>query len=72
MKATVENTSRIITVNGIPARLWKGVTESGVEFEMLVVRVAVSKDADTAQFEAELRSMAPPLEESAYPNRMIL
>jgi hypothetical protein len=72
MKATVMSTSQIVTVNGIPARVWKGVTESGVPFEMIVVRVAVSNVADTSQFEADLREMAPPLVESAYAARLMM
>lgn len=42
MKITIESTSKIVHLNGIPARVWEGQTESGVLIHCYVTRVAVS------------------------------
>ena len=64
MKACVESTAAIVPVTtsrgGIQARVWRGVTEGGVEFELVVVRVAVLKGADAAEFDRDLRATAAP------------
>lgn len=73
MKAQLESTSKIITVNGIEARVWEGLTENGIRFHAFIVRVGVEKTSDLSQFEAELKETRPPSPEvAAYPARMIL
>jgi hypothetical protein len=73
MKLTIESTSGIVEVNGIPARVWEGVSERGVKVQCLVTRIAVHNNDDSSQFEAELRETAPPTApERAFPLRMIL
>ena len=75
MKLTIESTSEIVEVNGVPARLWVGVSERGVRVQCLITRIAVHLSEDQAQFEAELAEQpAPstPIEERAFPLRMIL
>lgn len=59
MRITIENTDQIIklatnTGGEIPARVWKGVTDSGIECQVLVTRIAVHKEADNSAFEREL------------------
>ena len=44
MKITVENTSKIVTLNGVPARIWEGFTESGIECHCYITRIAIDKD----------------------------
>jgi hypothetical protein len=59
--------------DGVPARIWEGKTESGIPFHAFIVRVAVDKDENDAQFKRELQEMAAPSPEVAlYPLRMIL
>jgi hypothetical protein len=72
MKATVENTDQIVEINGIPARVWLGRTESGVCFELLVTRVAVSQNEDASQFEKELKEQPKPFISQAFPLSMII
>jgi hypothetical protein len=81
MKANIESTTRLVNMmvrcgtngHGMPARIWQGVTEGGVKFYLFVTRVAVGKNADNAQFEAELKEMAAPSAEAeSFPLRMIL
>ncbi len=76
MKITIESTTQVVEVNGIPARVWEGTTESGIKVVCLVPRVAVSKYESPdvhAQFKQELLECKPPSAEVAvFPLRMIL
>lgn len=59
MRITIEKTDQMVTVETrgggtIPARVWKGVTDGGVECQLLVTRIAVHKAADNSAFEREL------------------
>lgn len=61
MKATVESTREIVTLNGIPARIWRGQTEKGVPVHFYVTRVAVPEDAASfAEFERDLAEQGQP------------
>ncbi len=72
MKITIESTTRIINVDGTEARLWEGTSEGGVQIECLITRIAVHKDQDLTQFEAELREQRRPrFTESAFPSGSI-
>lgn len=72
MKITIESTEDIVTVNGVPARVWVGKTDSGIDVQCMVTRIAVDRTEDQAQFEAELQQHRPPVAELAWPNRMVL
>lgn len=73
MKVTLESTTRVVTLNGLPARIWEGRTESGIQVHAFITRIAVDKDADLREFEAELETCRPPSEAvEAYPLRLFL
>jgi hypothetical protein len=77
MKATIESTTKVITLvagaKGIQARIWEGVTESGIPFQLYVTRVAVDPRADNTQFERELQECrAPSAAVRAIPDRLVL
>lgn len=75
MKITIESTSKIVELNGIPARIWEGMTESGVKVHCFVTRIAIDKnETQTTEFENELEEACPPSPEieMCYPNRLIL
>lgn len=72
MKATIESTEQVITVNGHKARIWEGVTEGGVPFQAVIARVAVHKDADNSQFERELMEHKPKPAVQVYDPRLFL
>lgn len=73
MKIEIESTTKIVQVNGVPARIWAGKTESGIPVHCYVTRIAVAKDTDASEFEAELQEhRAPTPEIEAIPLRMIL
>lgn len=65
MKITIENTDQFVTVETRDgskvdaARVWRGVTEGGVECQVLVTRIAVHRAADNSAFERELREHPP-------------
>ena len=73
MKITIESTSKIVHLNGVPARIWEGKTKSGIPIRCYVTRNSVNKNQDQSQFERELQEHAPPSAEvKALPLRMIL
>lgn len=73
MKITLESTDKIVTLNGVPARIWQGTTESGVPCHAYITRVGVDRTEDTSEFERELRETATPRAELAtIPLRMVL
>jgi hypothetical protein len=74
MKLTIESTEAVVTVNGVPARIWEGTSESGVRVFCLVTRVAVQRDQDCTQFERELQECRTPTLEAleAFPLRLLL
>ena len=74
MKITLESTTKTTELDGVPTRIWEGVTESGIACHAYITRVAVHVDNDQAQFEAELEQHRPPRNPDieAIPNRLIL
>jgi hypothetical protein len=79
MKITIESTGRIVDIlpragaEPVPARLWEGTTDSGIEVKCLVTRIAARKGQDLSQFDRELQSQREPSPNSiCYPLRLIL
>lgn len=74
MQVQIHSTSKIITLNGIPARIWEGITDSGIKVHAYITRIAIDKDEkNAAEFEKELQEHRTPSPEiEAIPLRMIL
>jgi hypothetical protein len=73
MKVTLTSTDKIVHLNGVPARIWQGTTENGVELHAYITRVAVVHDADATEFERDLQECeAPRADLGAIPLRLIL
>lgn len=77
MEINLQNTSKIVTIvkDGVefPARVWEGVTASGIKVQALIIRIAADRNDDLREFEAELSEMRPPSAEvQAFPLRMII
>lgn len=73
MKITLESTDKIVTLNGVPARLWQGTTEAGVPCHAFITHIAVDRTEDTSQFDQELEQHAAPRPEfEVYPVRMVI
>jgi len=60
MRITIESTTKIVEVNGVPARVWEGHSERGIKLIAVVTRIGVDKAEDTSQFEAELQEHKAP------------
>lgn len=60
MTLTITATETVTTLNGVPARLWEGVTEDGIPCKVFVHRVAVSDLHDSAAFDRRLKAELPP------------
>ena len=60
MKLTIESTGTCLTLDGVPVRLWEGVTEGGVPCRVFVHLIGTREEADQSEFEAELEEQAHP------------
>lgn len=61
MKATIFSTDQITTVDGVPCRIWNGLTEKGVHFFAFIHRVAAPVgNGMEAEFEREFRDAGQP------------
>jgi hypothetical protein len=76
VKITVESTTKMVEVNGIPARVWEGTTASGHRVHCFITRIACGVDDAAArrEFDRELQECRVPSADiaAAYPLRMIL
>lgn len=72
MKATLESTSKLVTVDGVPARVWEGTTERGARIAAFITRVT-PVDGSTEEFDRDLLECRPPSAElDVFPARLIL
>ena len=64
MRITLETSERVVELEydgaRIPARIWTGTTESGIEVHAFVLMLAVRNDADAIEFERELFEIKVP------------
>jgi hypothetical protein len=44
----------------LPARIWEGKTDSGIPCHAYITRIAVDREEDSREFDAELREHRPP------------
>ena len=74
MKVILENTTKVVYLNGVPARIWEGETETGIKVHAYVTRIAIDVDEPRFQeFTKELEECkAPSKEIEAIPIRLIL
>lgn len=73
MKATIQSTSKIVQLDGIPARLWEGQTESGIGIVCFITRVAIKNGEPSEEFERELQQQSTPSAEvMQFPISLIL
>lgn len=75
MRVTLESTTKMVTVNGVPARIWEGKTDSGIPVHAFITRIAAPDrpEIDFSQFERELRECAKPSPEvQAIDARLLL
>jgi len=46
MEIQLHNTTKIVTINGVPGQLWEGFTSSGIRIFAFIVRIGVEEGAD--------------------------
>jgi hypothetical protein len=64
MKITIEATPLIVVCNGVPTRMWRGVTAEGNQCELFIALIRVANNGDLTGFERELMELPPPVEEA--------
>ncbi len=73
MRITIDNTSKIVEISGVHARVWEGHTDSGIGVHCFVTRISCLAGERQDEFERELESCAAPTPEvRAIPLRMVL
>ena len=63
MKIIIENTDKIVNLNGIPVRIWEWHTDSGIKINAFIYRIAINNDETDSvinQFKTELQEQKPP------------
>jgi hypothetical protein len=72
MKISLESTDQVVSLNGVPARVWYGTTEGGIDVHAFITRIAVDR-ADPAACDIiarELREHRAP--SVVWPEMMII
>lgn len=72
MKITLEPTGHIETVNGVDARIWKGVTESGIAVTCWIPIIQVGAKDDQTEFEHALRAVKVERHLVSFDMRLVL
>lgn len=74
MNVQLHSTEKIVHINNVPARIWEGITESGIKVHAYITRIAIDKDEpNSEQFDMELQEHQPPsIEIEAIPLRLII
>lgn len=65
MKITIESTSKLVQLNGVPARIWEGKTESGIPVHCFITRIAAPLEEDQTEFLQQLQEHKAPSPEIA-------
>ena len=60
MNITITSTEQLTHLDGVPVRVWNGVTEKGVRCKVFVHRIAVHESEDVSDFERELKEQLAP------------
>ena len=74
MKLIIESTYKIVKLDGVPARIWEGQTESGIKVHCCITQVSIDiNEVRTEEFEKELQECrAPSAEIQGMPTISIL
>lgn len=73
MDIQLHNTTKIVFLNGVPARIWEGMTSSGIPVFAYITRIGVEKNENLTEFEIELEATrAPSVEMESIPLRLLI
>lgn len=64
----------MVQLNGVPARIWEGFTDSGIKCHCFITRIAINEDEPRKEeFDLELLEQRKPSKElEVYPLRMVI
>lgn len=62
MQLLLEKTDILTTIDGVPVRLWKGTTDTGLQVSVFVHRIVVEQNMGQLQLERELELQSAPRE----------
>jgi hypothetical protein len=69
MKVTLEPTTKLIALNGMPCWIWEGETEDGIRVHFYVSEIKDDKtQGRTAEFEKQMREVQTRPKESQPPS----
>lgn len=73
MEIQLRQTTKIVFINDVPARIWEGQTSSGIPIHAFITRIAVENSGDHSEFEAELADVSAPSPHiEAIPLRLLI
>lgn len=74
MNVILHSTTKVVTLNGVEARIWQGFTETGIPVHAYITRIAHDRDEPNhQQFVEELKECIPPtMDLSAIPLRLLI
>jgi len=73
MEIKLHNTTKIVQLNGVPARIWEGCTSSGITVHAFITRIAADNSQNLAEFDAELsETSAPSADVAGIPLRLLI
>lgn len=58
---TIKSTDVVTTIEGVPVRLWEGVSSDGIPCKVFVHRIAVALEQDQRAFEEDLGPQREPV-----------
>ena len=61
MKITIESTTKIVELDGIPARIWEGQTDNGIPVIAFIPRIATPDLHRAKDFAVQLQDCRAPL-----------
>lgn len=63
MQIELHNTTKVVFLNDVPARIWEGQTANGIKIHAYITRIGVEDSQDLAAFESELEGATEPTPE---------
>ena len=59
MRLEIKATKHMTEIDGVPVRLWEGVTEDGIKCKVFIHRIAVHNSLNSEAFEKEMIEKMP-------------
>jgi hypothetical protein len=69
LKLTITPTDRVVNVDGVPVRIWEGVTTHGAKCTLFIHRIAVHVAAGSEELDRSLTAVPAPSRVGPSPSR---